>query len=211
MSAPKPSSTGTVSPAQRFEVGGTSFLDLPPELRVMIYDLCAPEIWATPYYVPFQAKPAVTGLNLLQCSKQIHNEVSPRLRLWDSSWILRVESATMPQGTTTSVDCSFLMSSLPGVTLARITKLQLSFLVDASTHATFGVYGLRFLLKMKSLRSLTISLMLWDIPLGNAIQQSSDLENLPFVTGLVIRVLSHVPLSVSILIWGHFTGASSGD
>jgi hypothetical protein len=181
--------------AQRSEISGTSFLDLPPELREMIYDLCAPKAARTTFYdLPLQSKPEIMGINLLRCSKQIHNEVSRRLRLWESTWFLRVEHSI-------DLNCSFAMFGLHDLAVAKIDHLYLSFHLDTSSNTTFDIRGLEALLKLRSLNVLVIIFYLDTGPTGSTIEEPSDIENMPLITGLVMRVLSHVPASVWRISW----------
>lgn len=209
MSALKSSSTGTVAHAQQTEVGGTSFLDLPLELREMIYDLCVPKKRDIQYFnLPFepQSKPVVVGVSLLRCSKQIHNEISQRVRLWDG-W--RVSFGYSPKHAehSTVFDCSLAMSCLHDLALAKPSNLYLSFRMNTKTEPMLRVCGFEVLLKLKSLRNLSIFVYLTTSPKDPPIRGASDLEDLPLVTGLVIRVLSHIPTSVGRVGWHIFHGS----
>lgn len=196
MSAPEPSSTDTVTPAPRSEVGGTSFLDLPLELREMIYDLCTPESVNRIYRLPFKTKPAVTGINLLQCSKQIAVEVSRRLMLWHSFWVFRFEN---PTGI--DIDCSYVTSVLHDHALAKIQGLSLRFNFDPSAPAPGDVHGLEFLLKLESLRDLFVDFELDFTSIRTPAKNSIDLNNTLFITGLLVCVLSHIPRTVERITW----------
>ena len=201
MSAPEPSSTGTVNPAEKSEVGGTSFLDLPFELREMIYDLCALKPWLSPSYeLPLQSKPVVSGMNLLRCSKQIHNEISQRLDIWSSRWELWLRPSTLtPFGT--EMNCSLAMSGLHDLALAKIRYLQIFIKITTDTPAVSGIHGLEVLLKLKSLRYLCIAIFLDHSCASIMTKESSHPKHIPFITGLVVHALSHIPTSVPGVIW----------
>ncbi|KAH0287346.1 hypothetical protein M436DRAFT_67491 [Aureobasidium namibiae CBS 147.97] len=210
MSAPKPSSTGTVNPAEKSEVGGTSFLDLPLELREMIYDLCVPKKRGTQYFclpVQPQSKPVVVGIGLLRCSKQIYNEISQRLWLWKAIWQVSFAHPPKQAELSTVLDCSLAMSSLHDLAIAKIQDLHIKFSINTSTDATLRVCGLEVLLKLKSLWILSIFIELTTSPNDPPIRGASDLENLPLVTGLVIRVLSHIPTSIKHVGWHIYHGS----
>lgn len=203
MSAPGSSSIGTLSHAQQAEVGGTSFLDLPLELREMIYDLCAPKRchFENFYNIIFRSKLVITGIRLLRCSRQIHNEVSQRLAVWGSTWVLRLVLPPTLAEHSCGLDCSLAMSGLHDLALAKIETLHFRLTITPGTHATFSLCGLEALLKLKSLYEIIVVLELdtsHDIPVMKGM---SDLENLPLVTGLVIRILSHIPISVRHIGW----------
>jgi len=203
MSAPNSSSTGTITPPQQCNTGGTSFLDLPLELREMIYDLCAPKEKRRSFRLPLITELSVKGINLLRCSKQVHDEVARRLDLWESTWILILSSPSLPVETSPDIDCSLAMSCLHDLALAKIRSLGLILDLDTSTPATFGVYGLEVLLKFTSLNYLNVHL---HVNYGRKYHTrspvtKSDLANLPFFTGLVVRLLSHVPTSVPHVGW----------
>jgi hypothetical protein len=203
MSDPSSSSTGIVTHAQQSEVGGTSFLDLPLELREMVYDLCAPKKVKGCFQMPFKSEPVVIGVTLLRCSKQIYTEVSPRLQLWDSTWKLDLRSRANLMAATTHIDCSLAMSSLHDLALAKIKHLSIRFRLDDSTPATLRISGLGFLLKLTSLRGLFV-----DLDVGVSLNKTSlttegpsDPENLAFLIGFMIRVLSYVPISAAYVGW----------
>lgn len=203
MSAPEPSSTGTVNPAEKSEVGGTSFLDLPFELPEMIYDLCAPKrCHITNYHdIIFRYKPVITGIRLLRCSRQIYNEVSQRLAIWGSTWVQDEVPPPTPAENSCGLDCSLAMSGLHDLALAKIKALHFRLRILTGTDAVLSLRGLEALLKLKSLYQIIVVLELntsHDIPV---VKGMSDLENLPLFTGLVIRILSHIPISVRHLDW----------
>jgi hypothetical protein len=203
MSVPELSSTGTLAPAQQSGVGGTSFLDLPLELREMIYDLCAPRfVGVERYYrIPLQSKPVVTGINLLRCSKQVHNEVSQRLRLWRMTWLLSSPRVSELKEHSTGLDFSLAMSGFHDLALAKIRSLHVSFNMTSSTDGTLGICGLEVLLKLKSLDHIAIFLCLKTDSAYPPIRGSSDLEKLPSVTEFVFCCLSHIPTSVGYVGW----------
>jgi len=201
MSASEPSSTGTVNPAEKSEVGGTSFLDLPLELREMIYDLCAPKpLLPSSYQLPLQSKPVVSGMNLLRCSKQIHNEISQHLDIWSSSWSIWFEPATLtPFGT--ELSCSRAMSGLYDLALAKIKSLRIYLHLTIDAHAMSAIHGLEVLLKLKSLHYVSFSIVLGHNCASILTKESTDPKDLPFITGWVVHALSHIPTSVPVVIW----------
>jgi len=202
MSAPKPSSIGTVNPAEESEVGGTSFLDLPLELREMIYDLCAPKSTRMRFYtVPFQSKPVVTGITLLRCSKQIYNEVYQRLKLNDSTWTLEVPPPSLAVASRIDVDCSLTKHGLHDLALAKIRWFVLRFKLTTNSPTSFCVMGLESLLKLKSIWSLAVELDLDPGLEGSVHKPWCNSENMPFLIGFVICVLSYIPRSVSHITW----------
>jgi hypothetical protein len=184
--------------AQQREIRGTSFIDLPPELREMIYDLCAPKREPSFYYLPLQSKPVVVGVSLLRCSKQIYNEVSRRLCIWNSAWKLRFRPS-LELGT--EVDLQRALSGLHDHALAKIRYLYVQSRMNKSTHATLGIYGLEVLLKLKSLGFVSMALILDSDAASVAIKSSSDLKNLPFITGFVLHMLPYIPTSVLNVCW----------
>jgi hypothetical protein len=201
MSVPELSSTGTIAPAQQSDVGGTSFLDLPLELREMIYDLCAPKRFNPFLHLPFQSKPVIAGINLLLSSKQIQAEVSQRLNIWTSIWILKIQSCTPSVGPITLINCPLAMSGLHDLALAKIRTLGLQFEITTYTPVISGIHGLESLLKLKSLYVLTTTLTVKSDRVFLKIKDLNELMNLPFITGFVIHVLSHIPTSVKGIGW----------
>ena len=202
MSVSKSSSTSNVAHAQQSDIGGTSFLDLPLELREMIYDLCAPKHGLSPLHnLPLESKPVIMGINLLQCSKQIYNEVSERLRLWDSVWTLRSMSPHASTQPTTEADISLAMSVLHDSALAKIRILHLAFHIGKNTHAMLGMYGLEVLLRLKSLSILCVVLVLESLSSITATKGSYHLKNRPFITGFVTHILPYIPCRVPQVVW----------
>jgi hypothetical protein len=167
-----------------------------------VYDLCAPKRSREFYSLPLRSKPAVAGITLLQCSKQIHNEVSQRLGLWDyrTRWYLRFDLSVSTEHST-NLNFSFNNCGLHNLALAKIKDLKLSFDFAINVNATFSVCGLVELLKLKSLWHVNVFVYLKSDPAGPVIKELSDLEDLPLITGLVIRILSHLPASVTYVGW----------
>jgi hypothetical protein len=188
--------------AQQSEISGTSFLDLPPELREMIYDLCAPKSTEIMFYeLPLQSKPTVVGINLLRCSKQIHDEVSQRLDLWDAIWVCEFSSPSLPEKASPDIDCSLAFLGLNDLTLAKITGLDLRFSLGIDMPTTFALHGLEVLLKLTSLEYLCVHLNLEFSCTSAAINNLIDQVNLPFVKGVVVHIIAHVPTSVPHIGW----------
>jgi hypothetical protein len=187
--------------AQQSGVSGTSFLDLPPELREMIYDLCTLKRATSCHTVPFKSKPMVTGINLLRCSKQVHNEVSHRLRLWDAVWSFLFILPSVPMEPNADMNSSLAVSHLHNCALAKIKNSFLEFKITTDTASTFDVRDLEFLLELKSVWFLHIFVDLKSSSPSIARKQLSDLENMLVVTGLVVCVLSHIPASVFSVEW----------
>lgn len=142
----------------------------------------------------------VAGIRLLQCSRQIHNEVSQRLTTCRTIWVVRLVPPSTTAKDSCGMDCSLAMSGLHELALAKIKALHFRLRITASTDAVFSLCGLEVLLKLKSLRDIIVVLEL-DIYAILVIEEMSDLENVPLVTGLVIRLLSHIPRSVRSLGW----------
>lgn len=201
MSAPNSSPTGTVAHAQQSDIGGTSFLDLPLELREMIYDLCAPKEIRRCIRLPWENKPAVTGINLLRCSKQVHTEVTQRLVIWESIWTLRFSSPSLPLQARPNIDCSLAMSCLNDLTLAKIRFLHVSFSFGIGTTPVFAVDGLGILRKLTSLEDMYINLSLCLGTADPVIKKPSEVVNSPFVIGLVVCILAHIPTCVPYVQW----------
>lgn len=174
----------------------------------MIYDLCAPKSRCKSYYVvPTHSKPAVAGINLLLCSKQIHVEVSQRLRLWDATWTLYIPPPSPSVEIITDIDCLFAMSGLHDFALAKIRYLGLRLDLITKTPASFGVHGLEVLLKLTSLQNIYCQFHLRSSSPITAIKTLSDLETMPFLTGLIAHVLSHIPKAVRYVGWHlHYPG-----
>jgi hypothetical protein len=169
----------------------------------MIYALCIPKPSGLfKYYtLPLQSKPVVLGINLLRCSKEIHNEVSRCLRLWGSTRFLEFTPPYVPAEHSIDMNCSLAMSGLHDLALAKIKLLHLSLNFSTSINTMFGICGLEALQKLRSLWHLAIFFNLETGPTGPAIKGLGDLENLPLVTGLVIRLLLHIPTSVEHVGW----------
>jgi hypothetical protein len=153
------------------------------------------------FNLPLQSKPAIMGINLLRCSKQIHNEVSRRLGLWDSTWALDLSSPSSSVEPITDLSILLAKSGLHDLALAKIDILCLRFNITTNTPAAFDFHGLEGLLRLKSLTILCITLYfnIDGISLG-----TEDLErpkNLTFVTEAVMRILAHVPTSVEAIGW----------
>jgi hypothetical protein len=166
----------------------------------MVYDLCIPKKKRSPFYnLPLQSKPIVAGINLLWCSRQIYNEVSQRLRLWNSHWRFRMAIPSTPVESATEVNCSLAMSDLHDLALARIRYLHLDFRTTTNPLTTFGLHDLKTLLKLKSLICIIINLHMDTVGLtANAL---NNLETSLFVTGFVVRVFSHIPTFVETVGW----------
>jgi hypothetical protein len=131
---------------------------------------------------------------------QIQDDVSPRLKLWDGVWALEVRHP-LPVEVRTDIDFSITTSGLHDCALAKIKQLYLQFKISERTHAMLGVYGLEILLKFKSLYCLSVSFLLEVSPTSILNRKPGDMENLPFLIGLVIRILSQIPTSVSGVGW----------
>lgn len=187
--------------ARQSEISGTSFLDLPLELREMIYDLCAPKPDRPLYiHLPLQSKPVIMGINLLRCSKQIHNEVSQRLDLWND-WSCEFSSPSLPENARPEIDCSLALLSLNDLTLAKITDLDFRFNLGIDTPTTFNIQGLEVLLKLKSLEYFYVNLRVEFSNTGAITTKLIDQVNLPFVKGIVVHIIAHVPTSVRHIGW----------
>jgi hypothetical protein len=143
----------------------------------------------------------VEGINLLRCSKQIHAEISRRLYLWRSVFSLRFSSHSLPVDACLNVDCSLAMSGFHDFALAKIRTLGLNITLDPSTSATFDICGLQVLLKLTSLDHMIIHLRLESKPVDAVMNLSSDVAHLPLITGIIVRVLSHIPMRVRTVSW----------
>lgn len=80
------SPTSVVAHGYESATGGTCFLDLPLELRRMIYDLSMADQHEWKFPLPGQPKSRVMGINLLQSCKQIRQETHSRV--WNRGWPL---------------------------------------------------------------------------------------------------------------------------
>ncbi|TIA30326.1 hypothetical protein D6C79_09696 [Aureobasidium pullulans] len=58
--------TNTATSGHTMHTGGTSFLDLPLELRIMVYDLAIPNDYSWNFRMTGKPRTAVKGINLLQ-------------------------------------------------------------------------------------------------------------------------------------------------
>ncbi|KAH0369267.1 hypothetical protein KCU65_g3372, partial [Aureobasidium melanogenum] len=184
------SSTGTIADDRETSIGGTSFLDLPLELRLMVYDLSIARIQTSKFPLPGQPKPHVSGINLLQSCKQIRKETHERI--WRRSWTVDLPLSN-PSGHD-SIDLNLAMSSLNDLTLAKIDMLKLHFDIDPNS-VSWGPINLEKLSALKSLLMLRIVISIGR-PTEMTKIEPEDFGKSVFITGLVTQILPQIARGV---------------
>lgn len=172
--------------------GGTCFLDLPRELREMIYDLSIPEFPRSQFPLPGKPKLQVPGINLLQSCKQIRQETHGRI--WFRSWTVRLRLLGQVETSSIDVDLDFALSSVHDLTLVKIRSLTMFVDIEPDS-LSWGPVNLR---KLSMLKSLTVITMVITVGTYEKIMmaKSEDLYKSVFLTGIVAQILPQIPRHV---------------
>ncbi|KAK6003669.1 hypothetical protein QM012_009440 [Aureobasidium pullulans] len=173
--------------------GGTCFLDLPFELRTMVYDLSMSNRYDWRFPSPGQPKPTVLGINLLRTCRQIRHETQGRV------WY--IELPLEDQSDKTSIDIGLALTCMPDAALARIVWISLTVVIDPSTLSVLGPINLQGLTTLKTLRTLHIYISVGTLQKIAGAKTRQDLENTVILTGLVTQMLPQIPKEVYV-DWG---------
>ncbi|KAH0022488.1 hypothetical protein KCU78_g5748, partial [Aureobasidium melanogenum] len=191
------STSTVVTHGSQSATGGTCFLDLPLELRTMIYDLSIPKHQPFICPLPDYPKPKVKGINLLQSCRQIRQETVGRV--WNKCWDIWLP--LREQYDRDSINISLALSHLHDSALAQIFCMNLFIEIDPTTLPTFGPVNLQKLAAFKSLKSLHVLVNVGTRTSSTAFKVQQDLEKTVFLTGLVTQILPQVPKEVIYLSW----------
>ncbi|THV77091.1 hypothetical protein D6D28_00611 [Aureobasidium pullulans] len=169
-------------------MGGTSFLDLPLELRIMVYDLAIPKDYRWDFRMPGKPKTVVKGINLLRSCRQVRAEVSDRV--WRR--LLSIEFNT------SSFNMRAAMSTLNDSALAKIPIVRLSITIDPDALSSWGWIDLTGLSSLRSLSTLILNII-WTSPkTRKSFEPSNDTT---FFTGLVIQTMTQIPQRRPYVSW----------
>ncbi|KAH0384715.1 hypothetical protein KCU92_g4207, partial [Aureobasidium melanogenum] len=189
-------STDTVANDCEISIGGTCFLDLPLELREMIYDLSMPHKWHMEFPLPGEPKIGVMGINLLRSCKQIRQET--HARVWFAGWTIGFPSNA------SSVNLRSATSAMNDLALAKIRTLNLDITIGPDALSPWGPIDLEILPSFKALCHLNI-VVYWGRPgQRTSIKPAEDPSESVFLTGLVIQILPQIPQRVLIVMWDLF-------
>ncbi|THY95983.1 hypothetical protein D6C92_04132 [Aureobasidium pullulans] len=157
-------------------MGGTSFLDLPLELRIMVYDLAIPKDYRWDFRMPGKPKTVVRA------------EVSDRV--WRR--LLSIEFNT------SSFNMRAAMSTLNDSALAKIPIVRLSITIDPDALSSWGWIDLTGLSSLRSLSTLILNII-WTSPkTRKSFEPSIDTT---FFTGLVIQTMTQIPQRRPYVSW----------
>ena len=168
--------------------GGTSFLDLPLELRIMVYDLAIPKDYRWNFRMPGKPKTVVKGINLLRSCRQVRAEVSDRV--WRR--LLSIDFNT------SSFNMRAATSALNDSALAKIPIVRLSITIDPDALSSCGAIDLTGLSSFKSLSSLVLNIMWMSPKTRKSFEPSIDTT---FFTGLVIQTMTQIPQHKPYVYW----------
>ncbi|KAG9683673.1 hypothetical protein KCU95_g12520, partial [Aureobasidium melanogenum] len=187
------SSTGTVAHGSGTSISGTCFLDLPLELRTMVYDLSIPQLQRWDFPSPGEPKAKVLGINLLQTCKQIRQETHGRV--WHAGWTIKFPLDA------SSVNLRSATSAMSDSALAKIRILHLYIRINPNALCPWGPIDLEILSSFKTLDGVTI-VVDWGRP-GQimSIKPAEDPSESVFLTGLVIQILPQIPQRVLTVLW----------
>ncbi|KAH0157490.1 hypothetical protein KCU67_g7882, partial [Aureobasidium melanogenum] len=189
---PSPS-TDTVANDCETSIGGTCFLDLPFELREMIYDLSMPHKRHKEFPLPGGPKIGVMGINLLRSCKQIRQETHGRV--WFASWAIEFPSIA------SSVNLRSATSAMNDLALAKIEALNLDITIDPDALSPWGPIDLEILPSFKALYCLN-TMVNWGRPeQRTSIKPAEDPSKSVFLTGIVIQILPQIPQRVLTVMW----------
>ncbi|TIA60644.1 hypothetical protein D6C77_04014 [Aureobasidium pullulans] len=169
-------------------MGGTSFLDLPLELRIMVYDLAIPKDYRWDFRMPGKPKTVVKGINLLRSCRQVRAEVSDRV--WRR--LLSIEFNT------SSFNMRAAMSTLNDSALAKIPIVRLSITIDPDALSSWGWIDLTGLSSLRSLSTLILHIMWMSPKTRKSFEPSNDTT---FFTGLVIQTMTQIPQCRPYVSW----------
>lgn len=187
------SSTDTIGPHHGSRTGGTCFLDLPLELRTMIYDLSLPRPHL--YTFPLRDKPKakVKGINLLRSCRQIREETQDRI--WSRHWIIQFPLGPSGDKTAPLIDFNHALSGLTTEALAKISLLQLSInLTHKQCSSIANPPNLQVLTELRSLLYFGICFSLGH-PFEDLSpdQMETAIKEMPLLTGVMIQILMQIP------------------
>lgn len=171
--------------------GGTSFLDLPLELRIMVYDLAIPNDYSWNFRMPGKPKTVVKGINLLRSCRQVRAETSNRI--WNRG--LCIGFVTSP------IDMEFAMSGLNSSALAKLVHITISFNIDPDALSPWGPIDVKALSNLKSLFIVRLNVNWGSYKKQTSLDLSSELV---FLTGFTIQILTQIPEHVRIVHWNVF-------
>ncbi|CAD0114277.1 unnamed protein product [Aureobasidium uvarum] len=196
MSIPRSSSARTIIHVNGSFIGGTCFLDLPLELRTMVYDLSIlkQQRWAFP--LPGQPKAKVMGINLLQSCKQVRQELYDRI--WIKTWYI---SFPFPSDRVDgpSIDLSYAVSRLNTEALANVTALHLNVDIARKPYSVFGLIDLQILAVFKSLIRVFVCFELGHIDQAQPEDQMAAMtKEIPLLTGYLVQMLIQTPKHVTV-------------
>ncbi|KAH0339061.1 hypothetical protein KCU81_g7419, partial [Aureobasidium melanogenum] len=184
---------GVVAHGSETSIGGTCFLDLPFELREMIYDLSVPNKWQREFPLPGGPKTAVMGINLLRSCKQIRQETHDRV--WHAGWTIRFPLNS------SSVNLRSATSAMSDLALAKIRILHLYITINPNALCPWGPIDLEILSSFKTLGGVAI-VVNWGRPgQRTSIKPAEDPSESVFLTGLVTQILPQIPQRVSTVFW----------
>ncbi|THW95376.1 hypothetical protein D6C90_00839 [Aureobasidium pullulans] len=168
-------------------MGGTSFLDLPLELRTMVYDLAIPKDYRWNFRMPGKPKTVVKGINLLQSCRQVRQETQDRV--WCHSLCIDCNESLVNMGA--------VMSGLNSTALAKIPIVRLSITIDPDASSSWGPIDLTVLSDAKLLYMLDLEID-WSNLKRCSFTPSKDTA---FFTGLVIQIMTQIPQHVKYVFW----------
>lgn len=180
--------TNTATSGHTMHTGGTSFLDLPLELRIMVYDLAIPNDYRWNFRMPGKPKTVVKGINLLRSCRQVRAEVSNRV--WRR--LLSIDFNT------SSFNMRAATSALNDSALAKIPIVRLSITIDPDALSSCGAIDLTGLSSFKSLSSLVLNIMWMSPKTRKSFEPSIDTT---FFTGLVIQTMTQIPRHKPYVYW----------
>ncbi|CAD0098488.1 unnamed protein product [Aureobasidium mustum] len=189
-----------VAHGSQSRTGGTCFLDLPLELRTMVYDLCMPDNDEWEFPLPGQPKAKVMGINLLRSYKQIRQETQGRV--WYNS--LRVRFPLPKESDTSVIDLEIATSSLYDEALAKVTWLELDIEVDPDDLSSCGLICLERLSSFRSLWAISIDIWWGTRDRIRIFKPCDDPTKTTFLKGLVIQLLLQIPRRFKDVYWGLF-------
>lgn len=199
MSTPSSSSVAMATQTPSSNSLGTGFLDLPFELRKMIYDLCFEKSPTWNYPLPGDPRPVVPGINLLRVCRQIYNDRSGYI--WRNDWMIYFPLKKRLEQDTSPMNCTYAMSCLHLAALANLRSVFLLTSVHQNSQELWGPVDLRVLYELKSLSMLSIFVNFGSYNRRVDSQKMTSIEESPFLTGFIIQAISQIPRSSCWVTW----------